>query len=781
MLTDVKANEGSRQQLLDEIRKRAEEAELARIEAEELKLALESPRMSPAPPDALASATDELHTSEVTDLRDELAQALVNNDLDRASSLYSELSALLPDDPVVDQFGAEIARLKDSLNRESRKPAHTADEGLQNIELLNAANAAYQREQYDDAMQKVAALLKRDPENVEALDLQRNIEKAKDLAERLKAEEERLQAEQQQEPESISIVPQKPSQAFGTTSGAKPTEPTPSPSSLPDSERDDAPPASPSVLRQAAAFLSSHKWGIVVAGVLVFLGVQVASVVYHHLRTTVLRDRASVLIVPIVGTDGGNGSNDLVYGLADDLAAQLSQFPGLDVFAPTASMQHNRSDLDATRLAQELRAEFLLTLSLVSNPDSVVIRMSVRRTTEGDAATEKTYVTQRGKLALMRNEAVAMLVRTMDVQRDEHTVPSVGYTPRDAAYETYLVARSLLHRPMPGAVDSALQMLRSATQQDSLFPEAQILLGRARVLLYEASRDTSPSLLQQAQANLQRGIGLGAKGSGLYTLWGMINYYTAQYHEAIERLKEAVEMAPSDAEAQRRLALAFVRVGRTEQALQAAHRAVQFDPRNPLSHSLLGRISLLLRDKQTALRELQAEAALMPDRSPNDTYVAALVANDRREQALDLVKQQLATNADTIAALYNLGRMYQLAGKSKRLWDEALGQAKGAVQRQLRTRPDDPRLFSYLALIETRMGNFKEGMAACSRALALASHDYETLYSAARVVALQRGLSPEVYTHLAKAIYRRFSLEQILDLDLLALQDDPDFVRKITQ
>jgi len=276
MLTDVKANEGSRQQLLDEIRKRAEEAELARIEAEELKLALESPRMSPAPPDALASATDELHTSEVTDLRDELAQALVNNDLDRASSLYSELSALLPDDPVVDQFGAEIARLKDSLNQDSRKPAHTADEGLQNIELLNAANAAYQREQYDNAMQKVAALLKRDPENVEALDLQRNIEKAKDLAERLKAEEERLQAEQQQEPESISIVPQKPSQAFGTTSGAKPTEPTPSPSSLPDSERDDAPPASPSVLRQAAAFLSSHKWGIVVAGVLVFLGVQVA-------------------------------------------------------------------------------------------------------------------------------------------------------------------------------------------------------------------------------------------------------------------------------------------------------------------------------------------------------------------------------------------------------------------------------------------------------------------------------------------------------------------------
>ncbi len=778
MLTDVKANEGGRQQLLDEIRKRAEEAELARIEAEELKLALESPRTSPTPPDALASATDELHTSEITDLRDELAQALVHNDLDRASSLYNELAALLPDDPVVDQFGAEIARLKGSLSQDSRTPAHSADEGMQSIELLNAANEAYQREQYDDAMQKLAALLKRDPENVAALDLQRTIEKAKELAERLKAEEQKLQSEQPQETEHDPIVPKKPPHAFGTTPGAKPIESTLLPSSIPESERDDAPAASPSMLRQVVAFLSRHKWGIVVAGVLVFLGVQTASVVYHHLRTTVFRDRALVLIVPILDADGGNGSNDLAYGLAEDLAAQLLQFPDLDVLAPTASLQRHRSDLDVTRLAQELRAEFVLTLSLVDTPDSVVIRMSVRRMTKGSVATEKTYATQRGKLALVRNEAIAMLVRTLGIQRDEHSVPSVGYTPQEAAYETYLVARSLLHR---GAVDSAMQMLQSATQQDSLFPEAQILLGRVQVLLFEASRDTSSALLQQAQANLQRGMGLGAKGSGVYTLWGMIKYYNVQYHEAIERLEQAVAMAPSDAEAHRRLALALVRVGRTEQALQAAHRAVQFDPRNPLSRLLLGRISLLLRDKQTALRELQAEAALMPDRNPNDTYVAALVANDRREQALDVVKQQLITNTDTIAALYHLGRMYQLAGKSKRLWDEALTRAKVLVQRHLRTRPDDPRLLSYLALIETRMGNFKEGMAACSRALALASHDYETLYFAARVVALQRGLSPEAYTHLAKAIYRRFSLEQILDLDLLALRDDPDFVRKITQ
>jgi tetratricopeptide (TPR) repeat protein len=328
-----------------------------------------------------------------------------------------------------------------------------------------------------------------------------------------------------------------------------------------------------------------------------------------------------------------------------------------------------------------------------------------------------------------------------------------------------------------------MQVLQRIIGHDSLFADAQILWGQTRVVLYETERDTSPQLLEQAHESLQRGMGMGAAGSGVYTLWGMIDYYNGRYQEAIERLSRAVEVAPSDAEAQRRLALALLRVGKTDRALDAARHAVQYDPRNPHSYALLGNLSLLIGNAQTALQALQMEDSLRPadQRHRSDTYVAALVASDRREQALDVMKQRLMIEPDSIAALYNLGRMYQLAGKSKRMWDDVLGRARTLVLQQLKAHPQESRLYSYLSLIETRLGNFKEGMNARARALALAPDNYETLYYAARVAALQGGQSPEAYALLAKAIYRRFSLQQILDLDLLALRSDQEFVRKITQ
>lgn len=778
MLTDVRADERARMQLLDEIRKRAEEAELARIEAEELKLALESPTTSLTATDSSSPALDSLHGSEVTDLRDELTQALVNNDVERASALHSELAALLPDDPVVDQFGAEIARLKETLAQKEWSTAQLAAERSQIAGLLSAASDAYQREQYDEAMQMITTLLTLDPDNVAALELRSNISKAKALAERLQAKEMNKPVEEDQHSPLLA----QPSLPIDTPPAAKPIERTPSPQ--PPSA--DAPQSEPLALTMAAwkavTVLARHKWSVVLGGVLVFLGLQTGSVIYHHLRTTVFRERTSLLIVPVGPADERSTPDDLTIGLADDLAARLSQLRDVDVFATTTSLHRLKGDVEGTRLAHEIGAEFLLTLTSLVRNDSALVRTSLRVVSEGRAVAERTYALQRSRLALLHTEAIPTLARAMGIQIDEAQTRSAEYIPLRETYEAYLAARALLHRPEPGALDSAMRVLQSAIGQDSLFAEAQILSGQIRVLLYEASRDTSPSLLQQAHASLQRGIGIGAKGSSVYTLWGMIEYYSAQYSEAIERLTQAVDLAPSDAEAHRRLALALLRVGRTEQAAATARRAVLHDPRNPFSHALLADLSLLLGDTQTALHALQAEATLTPPDtwSHSDSYVAALVANNQREQALDAVKQRLMIEPDTVAALYNLGRMYQLAGKSKRLWDEAFGRARRLVQRQLKARSQDPRLYSYLSLIETRMGNFKEGMTASSRALALSS-DYETLYHAARVAALQSGQSPEAYALLAKAISRRFSLRQILDLDLLALRSDQDFVRKITQ
>lgn len=785
MSTNQRIDEPARQQLLEEIRKRAEEAELARIEAEELKLALESRNVNIRTEDA---GTEPEATSQISDLRDELAEALLSKDLARATALYAELQELLPDDPVVEQFEQEILALQQRPEAQSVEQPVRDEQAVDTARLYESANESYQKELYDDALQKLDDLLSRDPENARALELRRAVEKAKKLAELIAAEErarneqELLEAQQVQLP--LPRTPETPSLQPAQQETAKPKavqqqeSSAASPSSPPPPAQEQIAKVGPA--RVFVKFLAARKWTLVLAGVVLFVAVQTAPLLYEKVRSILIPQRASLVVVPI--SYGGDTDGGLVYGLTDEFISRLAQHSDLEVFATATSFRRAATDVEGVRLASSVGAKFLLVLGMFSSPESVIVKATVKDFAQGKVVLEQSFPMHRRELAQIPTAAVPAIARALGVATKEGVAPS-AHIPPGEVFEKYLEARRLLQTSEGEHLDSVQSILRNVVRLDSLFAEAFTLLGWVRVLSYELSRDTVPAQLEEAQAYLQRSVGLGAKGPELYRLWGVLEYYRNKHQDAVQRLQEAVLMAPSDAEALRRLALAQLRIGRTEQALEAARKAVRFDPGNAPSHWVLGLLNLLLGESEGALRELQSTLSLSRHglNSGRQAYLAALIANNRHEQALDLAKQHVARYPESIEALYELGRMYQLAGKPKQLWAQALQRAKELSLQQIKRDPANPQVWSYLALTETRLGNFKQGMAACTKALSLAPHDYPTLYYATRVRALQGGRTPEAYAFLARAVYRRFSLPDLLDLDLLTLRRDPEFVRKITQ
>lgn len=785
MSKDETPSEYARQQLLEEIRRRAEAAELARIEAEELRLALESPVHSSPALASSSSAQDDALSSEVIDLRGELAAALVNEDLDRATTLHAELSALLPDDPLIAQCEIEIEKLRERLsNAAARSPVASA-RNAELIELFARSKEAYQLEQYDDALRSIESLLALEPENVEAHELRRSILKAKDLADRLAAEEEehrKREAESVEQTPSLGPQPVPDTNADRELARSDVVRQEDSPKIVAETETGKEPVRSRPWVPAAASWLARYAWSFVVGGVLLFLGLHSASVIYLKLRTTVFPRRATILVAPASWNSASPAAKRMTAGMTAEFITQLAHIPHVDIFAAPTSLQYHDGDTyaDKRRLASELGAEYLLSLDVANDAKASAVRWSLVDVASGSTVLQRT---EHAALSLAPIAAARSVLQALDMQPIEADKKPILHLPPDSVYRLYLSARGWLFDVDAASLDSAARYVHHVVQSDSLFASAYVLSGWVRLLSYESSHDTSPNALQEMQIDLQRGIGLGARSSEALALWGMIHYYHTRYREALDRLSEASQAAPSDAEAQRRLALVLFRAGRVEKAMEAARRAVQYDPSNPMSRSLLGTFSLLLGDEETALREFQAEFDLTPaqKRSHPAMFVAALVENDQHELALDIVKKRASENPEAIAALYDLGRMYQLAGKPKRLWDEALGRARSLALRQLKQKPQDPRLLASLALIETRMGHFKEGMDAAIRAVAVAPMSYETLYDAAKVLALQKGAAPETYANLAKAIYRRFSPEHLLDLDLVALRRDRAFLTKITQ
>jgi Flp pilus assembly protein TadD len=129
---------------------------------------------------------------------------------------------------------------------------------------------------------------------------------------------------------------------------------------------------------------------------------------------------------------------------------------------------------------------------------------------------------------------------------------------------------------------------------------------------------------------------------------------------------------------------------------------------------------------------------------------------------------------------YKLARAQQAAGLPKTQWEEALVRARNLITRQLQASPNDARALSYLALVQTRLGQFKEASAASARAVELASDNVEIRYNTARMYSLQRN-SAKALEHLQSAVRNRHSLPQILDMDFYLLRSNPGFLSAVSR
>jgi tetratricopeptide (TPR) repeat protein len=268
----------------------------------------------------------------------------------------------------------------------------------------------------------------------------------------------------------------------------------------------------------------------------------------------------------------------------------------------------------------------------------------------------------------------------------------------------------------------------------------------------------------------------------------MMEQFRGNFDKAEERLQEAVAAAPSDAEAQRRLAILLAARGKIDPAVKAARQATADDPGNATSWIALGsaRLSKVFfrpegkDDLRAALQALDQGYRVARDRSEyaSGMHADLMVYLDMSDRAMEVLSDRIARSRDSYVDLYKLGRVQQSAGRPKEEWQGTFTRAREVLTASLAASPDDPQVLTSMALVETRLGAFKEATAAIKRALQMAPSDVDVMYGAAKVFALQRDRD-QAFEHLRKALARRYSLAQVLDMDFYNLRTDEQFIQTI--
>jgi len=836
--------QSDREKFLEEVRRRAEEAELRRLEDEDNEPADRSasadrrggPERPPTPSGADSGppparkpppwVTEQrspdrvAHEQKIAVVRERLMIALDRKKVGKADELLAELAGLAPDFPELNAFRTRLEKLQRprdpaSGSEESQRPApapapapppaptkaHASDEQLQKIpELLDRAHSAYENEKYDLAMAALGEVLQIEPENDEAKRLEEQVRKAKEIAELILKEEQRFRQEELGGARERPAAPPPPISHDEEEVWGKPTETqAPDELDLAPAEAGPVAPPRPPLSERLVSSVSRVRipWRAIFSVLVVALAALAGYYVVSYITHAVAPPEATLLVVPPLSPAADSAKAFFVDGLAEDLIADIAVASRVRVInAPTAFALRSAA-MGHPAKARAVGAGYYLRWDVGWQENELLLEMRLLDTLSMNPLWSSRRKTSLKDVTGLRTDLARQILRAMKIEPAEEELARLQRVPTSNAdaYIAYVQGRAVLREIDFFTTDDAAHYFLAALAADSQFAEARVALGWTYVLEFEQALQPTPTVLNRALANVQKAVILGWRSAETFRVWGMTEFYEMRAQRSLERLMIASEMAPSDAETLRRLAVAHLVKAEYGDAVQAAEEAVKADPRNPGSHTTLAHVHHFLGQyvhtelgsnaeyreaMRRAVLEYQAASRMVDDRSAYSAglYAEALSYGKQSDEALTLLADRIARVRDSYVDLYRQARLQQAAGRPKAGWETVLRRSGALINQALRSDPNDALAASYLALVFTRLGQFKEAEAAARMALQRGRQQPAVIYNVARMYALQQNADRALLA-LREAMSLRFSIAQILDMDFYVLRSNPGFLAAI--
>jgi TolB-like protein/tetratricopeptide (TPR) repeat protein len=516
-----------------------------------------------------------------------------------------------------------------------------------------------------------------------------------------------------------------------------------------------------------------------VVGFLAYLAIE-------NLVTAVVPPKPSVLVLPASADPLDTSMAMTADGFIEALIRDLSHVPELRVINPVSAFAVRRSNASPAALARTMGTSYVLQSTMQRMGEKFVLTASLV-----DTATGKTRWTGKQTFAALetpiaRMELVSRLLQTLDLRIPQQLQMETRKHPTAIieAFDAYQRGLSIERSAGVFGVEPAIAAFEEALAADSTYTEAQVALGRSLVSAMRRDKEAPRAYATRALFCVQKAMSGGLRSSEVFLVWGELELARNQFDKAEERFRAAVDIAPSDADAQRHLAMLLAGRGMVDEAVAAAKRSVADDPYNTSAWLTLGMVQQAREifkpegkeNLRAALKSYEQGYRVARDRSEYAAgfYNDVLVYLDRQDQAIDFLVDRVARTKDDAENFYRLGRAQQAAGRPVVEWQNTFARARDI----LRNGSGDPAADALLALVHTRIGSFKEAAAALTSAQKKAPEDPDVLFAAARMYALQRN-KEQAFALITKALDRRYSLERVLDMDFYNLWSDEQFMSTI--
>ncbi|WP_170604192.1 adenylate/guanylate cyclase domain-containing protein [Ruegeria arenilitoris] len=362
----------------------------------------------------------------------------------------------------------------------------------------------------------------------------------------------------------------------------------------------------------------------------------------------------SIAVLPFTNISGKQEDEYFAWGIVEDIVAQLSQHHDLTVIARSSTLSFARQAVDPQVVGRTLGVRYLIMGMLRRRDGRVRVSTELLDTENGQilAALKRDFDeidTFGVQDEIVETTLINLLPKMLQAERRRTMRKRLASF---SAYDMYLKALDTIGSLEFETFEQAGALLERAIEADPEFPSPLAWAARWHSLKVGQGWSTDPKGDSRKAADLAaRAIRLDRQNALALATYGHVqSYMFGDFETAIDYLDRAREANPSSSIAWLLSSVTLSSIGRNDDAIKAAERALRlspFDQRLFVYYAFLGTVYYDAGEYEKAISWLQRGLAENPRytsalRTLVVAQVAAGKAGEAQKSAADLMKLEPA-------------------------------------------------------------------------------------------------------------------------------------------
>jgi serine/threonine-protein kinase len=346
----------------------------------------------------------------------------------------------------------------------------------------------------------------------------------------------------------------------------------------------------------------------------------------------------SLAVLPLENRSGDPDQEFFVDGMTDALIADLARIGALRVISRTSAMRFKGTRKPLPEIARELKVDAIVEGSALRAGDRVRITVQLIEAVSDRSLWSESYERDLVDIFALQSEvarAIATEIR-VHVTPDEQKRLAKSAPVDPAAHIAYLKGRHVWGQYNVGAFRESLEYYRQALDLDPQYALAWAGIADSYEALANKNLVSPGEGYPKAREAALKGLAIDDTRAELHaTLAYVSRFHDWDWAEAERGFLHALELNPGYAYGRARYANLLSGLGRHNEAIAEAERALEFDPQSLVVHVAVGDVLFYAREYERSMDYYRRSLEIDPDFDSGHTDLARSLEHvGRFEEAL---------------------------------------------------------------------------------------------------------------------------------------------------